>query len=107
MPDIFLRSATIAAMALTPALAGAQAPAGSAVIQTPQSETDGKSDPTDVNRRHDPGALPRPLNIQLRGEGLRLPPGAESSVTITAPSESTESGSGTPSGAAKPPPERR
>lgn len=82
--------------------AGAQAPAGQAVIQAPPASAGEKADTGERRRRNDPGAPPPPLNIQLRGEGLKLPQGAESPLIITPPSGEAESAPAAPETASKP-----
>lgn len=97
-----LRLLAVLAAACLTIPAGAQAPAGQAVIQAPASGAGEKADTGERRRRNDPGALPPPLNIQLRGEGLKLPQGAESPLIITPPSGEAESPSAAPETASKP-----
>ena len=96
-----LRLLAVLASALLTAQSGAQAPAGQAVIQAPPASAGEKADTGERRRRNDPGALPPPLNSQLRGEGLKLPQGAESPLIITPPSGEAGSPPAAPETASK------
>lgn len=102
-----LRFGVALGAALLMGQASAQAPAGSAVIQAPPAAAGEKADTGERRRRNDPGAPPPPLNIQLRGEGLKLPQGAESPLIIVPPSGGAEKPPAAPETASKPGAETR